>query len=86
MARNFALGYDEKMKYVEESCMLGKDEKLVLYTDGVTEARDATRKMMGEQRWMEIVANDDNLLEAVKRYIGEAEPTDDITIMTIMKN
>ena len=69
----------------------------VLFATGVLDAKEfcsgfssgtvvVTRKMMGEQRWMEIVANDDNLLEAVKRYIGEAEPTDDITIMTIMKN
>ena len=86
LSHNFALGCDEKMKFVEESMMLGKSEKLVLYTDGVTEARNATREMMGRELWMEIVAHDDNLLEAVKRYIGEAEPTDDITIMTITKN
>ena len=86
MKRNFALGFDEKMKFVEESCMLSKDDKLVLYTDGVTEARNAAEKMMGEQQWMDIVAHDDNLLEAVKHYIGEAEPADDITIMTIVKS
>ena len=42
--------------------------------------------MMGEDQWMEIVAHNDDLLEAVKRYIGEAEPTDDITIMTIIRD
>jgi serine/threonine-protein kinase RsbW len=41
--------------------------------------------MMGEAKWLKIVAHDDDLLEAVKRYIGEAEPTDDITLMTIQK-
>ena len=80
---NIPLGFDEMFQFAEESYMLGKHEKLVLYTDGVTEARNAMQKMMGEQQWMEIVAHDDNLLEGVKRYIGDAEPTDDITIMTI---
>lgn len=65
--------------------MLGEAETLVLYTDGVTKARDAARKMMGDEKWIEMVAHGGNLLDAVKRYIGEAEPTDDITIMTIPK-
>jgi sigma-B regulation protein RsbU (phosphoserine phosphatase) len=85
MVPNIPLGYDEEYKFVEEGFMLGKDEKLVLYTDGVTEARNAAQKMMGKQQWMEIVEHDDDLFEAVKRYIGEAEPTDDITLMTISK-
>lgn len=85
MIPNIPLGYDEKFKFVEQGCLLGKDEKLVLYTDGVNEARNVTCQMMGEERWMEIVAHDDDLLEAVKRYIGEAEQADDITLMTICK-
>jgi sigma-B regulation protein RsbU (phosphoserine phosphatase) len=85
MTPNIPLGYDENFKFVEEDCMLAKDQELVLYTDGVTEAHDVSRQMMGEEQWMEIVAHNDDLLEAVKRYIGEAEPTDDITIMTICK-
>ena len=85
MVPNIPLGYDEKFKFVEEGCMLGVGEKLVLYTDGVTEARNVARKMMGEEKWIEIVSHGDDLLEAVKQYIGEAEPTDDITLMTISK-
>ena len=83
VARNVPLGFDGKYNFVEEGCMLGEGEKLVLYTDGVTEARDAAGEMLGDEQWMEIVANDDDLLGTLKRYIGEAEPTDDITIMSI---
>ena len=85
MNPNIPLGYDGKFKFTEEGCMLGEDERLVLYTDGVTEARNVARKMMGLKRWKEIVAHGGYLLDAVKQYIGEAEPTDDITIMTICK-
>lgn len=85
MASNFALGFDGAFKYVEEGFMLREGEKLVLYTDGVTEACNADRKMMGKDQWTEIISHNDNLLEAVKRYIGEAESHDDITLMTICK-
>lgn len=82
---NIPLGYNGLYKFVEQGCILTKGEKLVLYTDGVTEARNSTRKMMGKWQWIEIVAHDEDLLEAVRRYIGDAEPTDDITILTISK-
>ena len=86
---NIPLGYDGKFKYVEQGCMLGQDETLVLYTDGVTEARNAKREMLGMERWSKIVESGkwkaESLLEEVKMFIGKAEPTDDITLMTIRK-
>jgi Serine phosphatase RsbU, regulator of sigma subunit len=82
---NIPLGYDGKYQFVEQGCMLGEGETLVLYTDGVTEARNSAREMLGMKRWVEIIASSDDLPEAIKRYIGSAEPTDDITLMTITK-
>ena len=85
MARNFPLDYDGSFNYIEESGLLGDDEQLVLYTDGVTEARNTKRELMGNQLWMDMVTQGGDLLEAVKRYIGEAEQSDDITLMTIYR-
>ena len=82
---NIPLGYDGKYQFVEQGCMLGEGETLVLYTDGVTEARNSAREMLGMKRWVEIIASSDDLPEAIKQYIGSAEPTDDITLMTITK-
>ena len=82
---NIPLGYDGKYQFVEQGCMLGQGETLVLYTDGVTEARNSAREMLGMKRWAEIIASSDDLPEAIKQYIGAAEPTDDITLMTITK-
>ena len=65
--------------------MLGEGATLVLYTDGVTEARNPEREMLGMKRWAEIVANHDDLYGAIKTFMGKAEPTDDITLMTIRK-
>lgn len=85
MEPNIPLGYDGTYKFVEQGCMLGEGETLVLYTDGVTEARDSSRQMLGKQRWADMVAQGEDPLSIVRRYIGEAEPTDDITLMTIRK-
>lgn len=83
MTPNIPLGYDAQYQFVEENFVLGENEKLVLCTDGVTEAVDASGKMMGEDVWRDIVAENGDLLEAVKHYIGAAEQVDDITIMSI---
>lgn len=85
MEPNIPLGYDGTYKFVEQGCMLGEGETLVLYTDGVTEARNSSRQMLGKQRWADMVAQGEDPLSIVRRYIGEAEPTDDITLMTIRK-
>ena len=51
MEPNIPLGFDGKFKFTEQGCMLGEGETLVLYTDGVTEARNEKREMLGMERW-----------------------------------
>ena len=82
---NIPLGYDGRYCFVEQGCMLGEGDTLVLYTDGVTEARNERREMLGLKRWSEIVAKNEDLPNAIKHFIGQADPTDDITLMTICK-
>lgn len=85
MESNIPLGYDGRYCFVEQGCMLGQGDTLVLYTDGVTEARNSEREMLGLKRWSDIVAKNEDLPNAIKHFIGQAEPTDDITLMTICK-
>lgn len=66
--------------------MIGEGEKLVLYTDGVTEARNSERKMLGMKHWTEMIAQDGDLLQAVWNFMGGAEQTDDITLLTICRS
>ncbi|MBR4519858.1 MAG: SpoIIE family protein phosphatase, partial [Paludibacteraceae bacterium] len=91
---NIPLGYDGKYRFIEQGTMLAQDEMVVLYTDGITEARNENREMLGMQRWVEIVKNnlqaliDGNMLairEAGMRFTGEAEQADDMTLMIIRK-
>ena len=93
---NLPLGYEGKFSFAEQTMMLGQDDTIVLYTDGITEARNVKREMLGMEKWKEIVEsgktlpNDNSipvekLLANVKTFIGEAEQTDDITLLTICK-
>ena len=85
MEPNIPLGFDGHYSFVEQGCMLGEGETLVLYTDGVTEARNSAHKMLGMKRWSEIVATQEDLYGAIQAFMDKAEPTDDITLMTIRK-
>ena len=87
MEPNIPLGFDGRYSFVEQGCMLGEGDTLVLYTDGVTEARNSAHEMLGMKRWAEIVErgqwNVDSLLNDVQAFMGEAEQADDVTLMTI---
>ncbi|MCR5533207.1 MAG: SpoIIE family protein phosphatase [Paludibacteraceae bacterium] len=86
---NMPLGYEGKFRFVEQGVMLGEGDTIVLYTDGITEARNEQRQMLGFAKWAKIVKsgkwNVESLLREVKTFIGSAEPTDDITLMTVRK-
>jgi sigma-B regulation protein RsbU (phosphoserine phosphatase) len=93
---NIPLGYEASFPFVEQGILLRKGETLVLYTDGITESRNKNHEMMGMARWKEIVMNAlmcecenalvcERLMAGVRDFIGTAEPSDDITLMTIGK-
>ena len=91
---NIPMGYEGKFRFVEQGTILGKEDILVLYTDGITEARNEKREMLGMKRWIEILKNNMKALregnmeaisEAGLQFVGKADPTDDMTLMTIMK-
>ena len=89
---NIPLGYDGKFRFEEQGLLLAKDETLVLYTDGLTEARNENHEMLGKERWRKILEEnisplDGDNVKAISNaeiaFIGNAEQTDDMTLMTI---
>ena len=89
---NIPLGYEGRFRFEEQGMLLGKDETLVLYTDGLTEVRNEQHEMLGMLRWLDMVAanisstggdNVSAIRNAEIRFIGKAEQTDDMTLMTI---
>ena len=78
--------------YPEETIQLSSGDFLVLYTDGVIEARNESGSMFGIERLKQLVAEHDALsahelfvkIEAgIRDFIGQAPPFDDLTLMVL---
>ena len=91
---NIAIGVWHDFEYESESIQLKPGTKLILYTDGITEAERTDKEQFGDERllqWAEqkaSKASDANeatqsLLNSVKEFTEGNEQNDDITIMTI---
>ncbi len=89
----FILAGNENMKYKDFETYLHDGDKLLLYTDGVTEAMNEEGKQYTEQNLMEFVtdANSDcspkDIVDAidssVAEFRGKAEQSDDITMLAL---
>ena len=89
-----ALGLSPQAKYNEQHIELGKGEMMVIYSDGLTEARNLEGAFFGEQRVLDLFPQltpysaqqiGDRLLEEVDRFIGEARAFDDISIAILKR-
>jgi sigma-B regulation protein RsbU (phosphoserine phosphatase) len=73
------------------SVTLDEGDALVMYTDGVSEARDAGGGFFGPERLLAAAAGSgddaaaitERLLQDVKAFAGDAPQSDDITILTL---
>jgi serine phosphatase RsbU (regulator of sigma subunit) len=76
----------------EERLPLQRDDVLIFYTDGVTEAMDAQSREFEESRLVELAAtfngkNSQEILQAidesVRRFVGTAKSHDDYTVVVL---
>ena len=89
---NLAVGLFEGFPYQREELTLKKGTRLLLYTDGVSEAENRQKELYGDDRliaWARQAAQDLNnqdfvngLYAAVKTFTAGNEANDDITIMS----
>ena len=90
---NLAVGLISGFPYVLQQCSLEKGARIILYSDGVTEAERSDKEQYGNDRLLAWTAMQDqeesaetacNLLYSdVKNFVEGNEQNDDITIMTI---
>jgi len=87
-----ALGVMENAEFHSRKIKLSKNEILYLYTDGVTEAMDIDFQEFTEQRLETLLHKTgdksskvilENTLEIVRDFTGEAEQSDDITLLVL---
>jgi serine phosphatase RsbU (regulator of sigma subunit) len=86
----------EDYPYRHQRHTLRAGETLFLFTDGVTEAMDAAGELYGRQRLFDALRSAPDTGEAeplvdavrddVRRFVGEVERSDDLTILALRWN
>ena len=88
------LGMFPKSVYERQQVPLCEGDVLVLYTDGVTDARNSAGHEFGEDRLRETIADafnlpaaeiSDRVRERLKDFVGPNPPFDDITLVVVKR-
>jgi serine phosphatase RsbU (regulator of sigma subunit) len=88
------VGMLESSTYEEGAVKMESGDMLVAYSDGLTEAEDSSGEPFGEQRVKELLpdlremapqAVGRRVLKTVDRFLGEARPTDDLSLVIVVK-
>jgi sigma-B regulation protein RsbU (phosphoserine phosphatase) len=88
-ADNMVLGIDPEEQYRQTVVQLRTGDILLIYTDGLTDAMNFKQETFGKQRLLEVFKKSErnaelvteNLLWEVRKYVGMAPRTDDITMI-----
>ncbi len=91
-ARSAPLGLLEEARYEAEEVQLEAGERLLFYTDGLTEARNAEGELFGLRRLERVAASCGAggagelyraVLQAVEEFTGGVEQADDIALLVV---
>ena len=94
MSKNTIMGVIDGLEYQENHIQLEQGDTLVMFTDGVNEATNAKLEEFGPERFDCILQQNANnscqqIVEAVragiKDFVGEAEQSDDITMLVVKR-
>ena len=88
---NVPLGVDAGWDYKTQEVTLAPGTMVFFYTDGLTEAETVAHEQFGRDRLLGIVraaplqtkALSDAVMEAIHKFVGQAEQSDDQTILAI---
>ena len=91
----FVIGGMEGIRYREYELQLEPGSKLFVYTDGLTEATNASEELMGMDRMVAALQSCENgspkdillgMNQAVERFVGAAPQFDDLTMLCVQYN
>jgi len=89
-----ALGLSPQATFSEQRIELGSNDLVLIYSDGLTEARNEEGSFYGEQRLLDLLPQlvtylpqqiGERLMAEVDRFIGDARAYDDITIAILKR-
>jgi sigma-B regulation protein RsbU (phosphoserine phosphatase) len=87
-----AIGLSQKSVYKEQQITLKKEDLLLIYSDGLTEARNIQGDFFGEKRLFDLLSKSESdtaeelgerLLKGVDRFIGDARRNDDLSLIVL---
>ncbi len=94
VSKNPIVGVIEGIEFKGDTIHLAVGDTLLMYTDGVNEATNLNAEEYGDERMAEVLKTlngksckeiVDGQLESVRAFAGEAEQSDDITIMALKR-
>ncbi|MCZ6703281.1 MAG: PP2C family protein-serine/threonine phosphatase, partial [Ignavibacteria bacterium] len=80
--------------YEEEKVSINKNDIIVIFSDGISEAMNENEEEYGEERLKEFISNHldkspdkiiENILSDVKMFVGKAPQWDDMTLLIIKR-
>lgn len=86
------LGVDENYRYTEYTATVKPGQTLLLFTDGILEARNIKGEMFRKNRFKDVIRRNADLgaeglhkaiIDAVTTFQGEAQQEDDITLVVL---
>lgn len=86
-------GMERDVDYTADTIEMEEGDRLILYTDGVTEARDKERKFYGDAKLLETVKDintnepskiNKEIIDSVKEFSKDTMQYDDITLLTLV--
>ncbi len=83
--QNPPVGLLDGLAYTTESYQLAPGDRLVVFTDGITEAQDAAGEFFGDDRLRDAVAADsfEEIFARVQAFCGDTPLNDDCTVLEL---
>jgi sigma-B regulation protein RsbU (phosphoserine phosphatase) len=88
------IGVDEDLTWERKTVEFSAGDKLVIYTDGITEAKNGNGDFYNEERLLSVIQEYSSdtaydlqlkILKNVKEYAGNTPQADDIALMILEK-
>ena len=91
---NIPVGLMSDWSFTGQQTTIQPGNLIFLYTDGLTEAENQEHQLFGENRMMEALSHAartphaiiDTLNESISAFVGDAEQSDDLTMLAIQLN
>ncbi len=88
-----ALGLARYMNFTEHTATLNSGDRFILYSDGLTEAKNAAGEFFGKDRFTSLLTNRSgtpdeigaDILRHVDAFIGSSTPSDDLSLIILQR-